>query len=325
MEATMEDIKRKLFPKFLNTYWLRPEHSLAFSYEGEQFINFQKYFKSPSIDMACGDGITSFLFGGGEFGIDYDCYVDVKHDKVGFRFDPNNDDYYDTCDIEKFHSIDIKKYPDIRFDYGLDHKKELTQKAALLKIHNKLVVGDLNNQLDFEEGSFATIFSNSTYAMEKMGNVMTEYYRILKKGGHCFINVPDIRYQDTTIHRFIDQYGWSFLNQIDRGRNKVWMRHARKKEEWAKYFEEFGFKVVEQERYMPRIILDIQDIGLRPIFPSLAKMYDFIRNTDMNAWREIKEYSLENLSFILEPFLDLKWLEEHYDLDKKFIYFILEK
>ena len=53
--------RKKLFLKFLNFYWLRPEKALLHTFRSEKYMKTFKYFKSPSLDVSCGDGVYSFF------------------------------------------------------------------------------------------------------------------------------------------------------------------------------------------------------------------------------------------------------------------------
>ena len=67
-----------LFKQFLNFYWLRPESALMLTLRSMSYRNGLKYFNKNSIDVACGDGVFSFLTLGGELNEDTDMYQSLK-------------------------------------------------------------------------------------------------------------------------------------------------------------------------------------------------------------------------------------------------------
>jgi len=71
---------------FLNVFWLRPETALWRSLDVEAMDRFN--FKSPSLDLGCGDGIFSFIRAGGSFANDFDAF-DVA----------NLDQFFENVDI----------------------------------------------------------------------------------------------------------------------------------------------------------------------------------------------------------------------------------
>ena len=55
-------IRQKIFLKFLNFYWLRPEKAFLHTLRAEKYIETFKYFRGKTLDVSCGDGIFLFLF-----------------------------------------------------------------------------------------------------------------------------------------------------------------------------------------------------------------------------------------------------------------------
>lgn len=160
---------------FLNAYWLRPETALWRTVDVESMKEFE--FKSPSLDLGCGDGTFSFLRGNGAFDDTYDVFMDVE----------NLDKYYENFDVyNSFHNdtkVKIKRYADYKIDVGLDHKQNLINKAKKLNLYNKFVLTNANDKLPFEDESFASVFSNIIYWLDNPENTFKEIYRVLVKGG----------------------------------------------------------------------------------------------------------------------------------------------
>lgn len=58
--------------QLLNVFWLRPETALWREIDIRAMQSFS--FKSPSLDIGCGDGIFSFIRAGGKFSSEFDAF-----------------------------------------------------------------------------------------------------------------------------------------------------------------------------------------------------------------------------------------------------------
>ena len=65
-----------LLKKLLNVFWLRPETALFRAIDLMQLSHYE--FTKPMLDLACGNGIFSFIAMGGEFGLSFDMFRAVK-------------------------------------------------------------------------------------------------------------------------------------------------------------------------------------------------------------------------------------------------------
>src|SRR5437879_3189197 len=75
------------FDELLNVFWLRPETALWREIDIRAMAPF--VFRSPSLDLGCGDGIFSFIRAGGGF--------DERHD--AFRTVAGLDKFFDNVDV----------------------------------------------------------------------------------------------------------------------------------------------------------------------------------------------------------------------------------
>ena len=89
--AHLDDDVRETFRAFLNIHWLRPEAAFMKTYDYAQLRSLE--MPAPSLDMTCGDGISSFIWAGGRFGADFDMYQSVAAD--GFFDNADVFDHYD--------------------------------------------------------------------------------------------------------------------------------------------------------------------------------------------------------------------------------------
>jgi len=256
-----------MIDQLLNIYWLRPETALWRSIDIKIMEDF--IFQSPSLDIGCGDGIFSFIRGGGEFANDFDAFqsmgsLDKYFDKV---------DVFDSWDTE-IHPR-ITKAPDYLIDYGSDHKENLLKKAKTLNIYKNLLLGDANQKLPFEKNSFNSIFSNIIYWLEDPQLAFREICRILKPGGQCCVMLPNSTFHGFSFYHNLyvtrKQEQFAFLEALDRGRMSK-IKHAKSTDEWTRIIENAGLKIVQHKMHLSKTIIQIWDIGMRPLFPVLHKM-----------------------------------------------------
>ncbi len=257
-------------------------------------------FLSPSLDLGCGDGTFSFLRAGGEFNREFDVFQSV--DKMEQFFD--NVDVYDT--YNEAYIASIKKHGDYQIDMGLDHKSNLISKAKQTGLYKDFVVADANKRLPFEDESFQTIFSNIIYWLNNPSAVFKEIYRILKPTGTCCVMLPNISYLESS---FYYQYylgggqksQFDFLKLIDRGRIQDNLKIVKTKDEWETMIKESGFEIVSCVPHLSKTLIQIWDIGLRPIFPMLKKM---TQNIETDKLMEIKGEWIELFRKIGYPIIE---------------------
>lgn len=307
-----------IFRRFLNAYWLRPETAMWRALDVESMRNFQ--FVSPSLDLGCGDGTFSFLRAGGEFKDTFDVFLDID----------NLDNFYNNVDVyDSFNNITGEQYcakgPDYVIDIGLDHKWSLMSKASGLQLYGKFIEADANKKLPFENESFQTIFSNIIYWLDKPSDVFKEIYRVLKKGGKCCVMLPNTVYLEASFYYSLykkeGRNEFKFLELIDRGRMQDNLKIVKSYDGWKQIIEETGLKIVECIPHLSKTLIQIWDIGLRPIFPMLKRMTECIEE-DMLL--EIKKEWIDLFLKIGEPIIEQdKYLTQGEEF--AFFCFILEK
>lgn len=292
---------------FLNAYWLRPEHAIWFYYDATEFQRNIRFFGNRSVDVGCGDGVTSFLFNGGRFGLDFDVHRSVD-ETVSYIFDRKHDDYYDKFDPSQFQEIPIIRRPDRGYEYGLDYKDGLVKKATALGLYRNVASEDFNKGISFAAGRFDYIFSNTIYHAREVDAHLKDLHRVLASGGYAQIYCPNSNFANFALYRFVPKYGWDWIEHHDRGRYRVWEKSADDIPGWSSRFKRAGFVVEDAKAYLPNFVTMIEDVGLRAIFPSLLKMANKIREHSKEDYLGIKRHWMENLFFLLEPFKDTAWL-----------------
>lgn len=290
--------KKEILNRFLNAYWLRPETALWRTLDVEAMKKFD--FISPSLDMGCGDGTFSFLRGGGQFSAAFDVFQSV--DNINQFF--NNVDVYDT--YNESYTVPIQKSADYQIDIGLDHKPNLIFKAKQTGLYKEFVIADANKKLPFEDESFQSVFSNIIYWLNDPVAVFRELYRILKPAGMCCVMLPNISYLESSFYyKYYLENGakqeFDFLKLIDRGRIQDNLKIVKTREEWETIIENAGLKIVSCVPHLSKTLIQIWDIGLRPIFPLLKKMTESLEH---GCLMDIKKEWVETFEKIGYPIIE---------------------
>lgn len=263
---------KDILSRFMNAYWLRPETAMWRTLDVVSMQEFE--FKSPSLDLGCGDGTYSFLRAGGQFDDSFDVF---SVDNLDLFFEN-----YDVYDAEANNAIQIKKKADYKIDIGLDHKSTLLKKAGKLGLYKSFIVADANERLPFEDESFTTIFSNIVYWLNNPAKVFSEICRILKPDGKCCVMLPGPQYIESSFYYRLyikeQRKEFDFLELLDRGRIQDNLKTVKSYMDWVKIIENSGggLKVEKVIPHLSATLISIWDIGMRPIFPILKKMTDEI-------------------------------------------------
>lgn len=283
--------------KLLNVFWLRPETALWRALDIKAMKTFE--FRSPSLDLGCGDGIFSFSRANGEFSSDFDAFRSLS--KLDQFFE--NADIFNHCD-DSF-SPTVSKPPDYKIDYAFDHKESLLRKAGAIGLYSKTIQGDANHSLPFENDFLGSIFSNILYWLDDPGLVFKEIYRVLKQGGQGCFFLPNTTFTEFSFFNALYKKSglekFSFLEKLDRGRMHE-IKQARSHAQWEKIIQDSGLHIVHHGMHLSKTVIQIWDIGMRPLFPVLLKMAN-----EMNEQKllEIKAEWIEICNMFLAPIVAL--------------------
>ncbi|MDY0116715.1 MAG: methyltransferase domain-containing protein [Sulfurimonadaceae bacterium] len=306
--------------ELLNVYWLRPETALWRAIDIETMKDFK--VQGKSLDLGCGDGVLSFIRAGGKFDITFDDYQSIGNLDKFFE----NHDVHDT--FLDGYSPNISKKPEYIFSTALDHKENLLLKSKALNFYDNLITHDANQKLPFEKNTFDSIFSNIVYWLDDPQKSMNEISRVLKVGGEVSLMLPNSTMPEFSfynqLHIKSKNNDYEFLKYLDRGRYSSNIKIAKSFEEWKTIIENAGLKIVVHKMHLSKTVMQIWDIGLRPLFPVLLKLVNSV--DDKNKLLEIKKEWIEIFMKFLEPLLELE-IQNKLDqnTEKAFHYFVLEK
>jgi SAM-dependent methyltransferase len=280
--------------RFLEVFWLRPETAVWRALDCDALGDAP--FERPSLDIGCGDGVFGFTRAGGRFELDYDAFSHAGHLDQFFV----GEDIYNFYDASKRLPI-IAEVPRYKIDWGLDHKSALLEKAKLTGLYENLIEGDANTPLPFASESFRTVYSNILYWLEDFPTTLRQVRRVLHPRGKCVLQVPSETFKDYSfyqrLHVRTGDPEWAWLSLIDRGRSDN-IKYTKSQKEWTSEFESAGLQVDRCTRYLPKLVLEAWDIGLRPISPVLIEMANSLA---AERRRELKRKWIANLMPLLDP------------------------
>ena len=303
----------ELLKQFLNIFWLRPENGLFNTFKSISYESLK--FESPSLDLSCGDGIFQSVHLGGRFFDEFDYYNSTKANEFSHE---NFIDIYDHFETD--YDIQFKTTPKQFIDFGTDWKQDLLSKAKKTGIYKNLILHDNNIlPLPFENNFFKTVYSNSVYWVNDVNGLIKEIFRISKSGGRIGLQVMSPSIFDT-LSVFDHVLSPKAVSILDRERRST-MPSLFTYLEWKKLFENNGFIIKKNLQVIPnKMILDIWNIGLRPISHLLIRMSESL--SDENKINIKSEWV--NIFFeLFKPFLTQP-LSINVE-DSPYTYFELEK
>ena len=305
------------FDELLNVFWLRPETALWREIDIRAMQQFD--FKTPSLDLGCGDGIFSFIRSGGGFSPDFDTFQTLS----------GLDGFFDNVDV--FDAFDprvrpaVSQAPGYRISIGFDHKANLLGKAGQLGIYDSLKQGDANQKLPFPDASVNSVFSNIVYWLDDPQAVFGEIARILNPGGRACLMLPNQTLPEFSFYNQLyvktKDERWAFLKKLDRGRFADNIRQSRSGSDWEAMFKHAGLRVAAHKAHLSRAVVQAWDIGLRPLFPVLHRMAQAV---SPEALPGIKREWIATLRQFLEPLADLDDAISR-DIEPAFHCYIVEK
>ncbi len=244
--------------------WLRPERAMMKLFKTISLEDVD--FKSPSLDLSCGDGSLMFMHFGGEFEDDFDHYLTTRASEF------SHDKFIDIYDIEANEQPSVKKRPDYVVDYGTDWKDGLLDKARHLGAHANLTRHDNNElPLPFDNESLATVYSNSVYWVDNVEGLVSDIHRTLKPEGKIVLQLMTPHLLGT-LDRLEGMLSEQAINILDRSRRST-MPGARTHAEWEAIVKDAGFTNVTVETMFPsQLLIDIWNVGFRPISHLLIQM-----------------------------------------------------
>lgn len=302
--ASPESLDEAVLRRFLNLYWLRPESGLQAAFKSQVFRDVE--FRGPSLDISCGNGLFMFLHLGGVLDEDFDYYRSTRASE--FSHDKEFVDIFDSSG--EAYDVPIVQGASTAIEVGTDWKPNLLERAAKLGLYERLLEHDNNVvPLPLPEGHFKTVYSNSVHWIADPLPLMADVKRMLEPGGTAVLEVLT-PYMLETLDRIEPVLGRDATRILDRSRRET-MLGLRKPDAWTAVFRDAGL-IVDDVRsiYPSSVLIDIWNIGTRPIAPLLIQMSDAL--TSENRSRIKREW----VNIFMDLFRPLLSLPQTYDISK---------
>jgi hypothetical protein len=268
--------------------WLRPEvviwHSIADKLIGDELKQSEKI-----MEIAIGNGFFTFMALGGKFEKSFDHYFSTDLNKKD-----DNGDIYDCppkVDISQF----INFFPIKKLQIVLDNKQSTLDQVKLLELSLEHICQDANQNISFE--NIQTIYTNSIYWLKDPIFQLNRWCDKLPTNSKIILVFPNSSFYSYCRSYKQDSKMWRLLN---RGRADTLM--------WSMDFIDFekemnkiGFRVIDYKRYLSKLTLQIDDIGLRPISPHLIKMANSL-SPELRF--EVKQEWVSTMMVILNELLE---------------------
>ncbi len=262
--SAAEDHRKSLLKRFVACYWLRPENAYWMALRSMALSRVP--LASPAIDLACGDGIFTFLHSGGAFDPSFDVFQSVA------ALDRVRSEHADMFDhAAEGYTPKVVQAPTQRMAAGLDAKPALLAKAAALGFYDRLIVQDGNRPLAVEEESFETVYCNAAYWIEDIDGFLRELHRVVRAGGRVILQVKLDSMRRYNLEAYAGALPEGFLDIIGRGRLDCWPSLT-DRATWESRFAHAGLAVEQAEPFVTPTHARIWDVGLRPIAPLLVRM-----------------------------------------------------
>ena len=305
----------KYLAKLLEVHWLRPETALWRTFD---CMLMEKHgdINGRSIDLGCGDGTLSFLMAGG--GLDeYDVFMDV--DELD-SYNSGSDIYNQKTSLVPILNVDSIRYT---YEWGVDHKQGLIDKAKrFFPFYQNSLLVDLNNSTTFEDNYFDSSFSNVLYWLDDMEVTLSEWSRILKSRGKLYLFVPNSSFRGKAWLYYSAPHSGDkrYFNLFDRGYSSL-IRQCHSTEEWIRIFQRNGFEVIDHHLYLTNPVIDIWNLGTRPIAPLLINMSKML---SFECRKEAKAEWVDYFTRFFQPIVEGEFERKVPEHDAAFHFFILE-
>jgi SAM-dependent methyltransferase len=150
------------------------------------------------------------------------------------------------------------------------------------------------------------VFSNVVYWLDDPVRALSEIGRVLTPDGLACVLLPNTTLRDFSfywsLHKRNGDPAFAFLDLLDRGRLTENVRQVKSSKEWMSIIEKAGLRILDHQQYLSRPIVQIWDIGLRPLFPALSKMAACV---PADKRTEVKDAWIGSLEPLLRPLVEM--------------------
>jgi len=306
--------------RLLNIYWLRPETALT-RFEDCIFVRdfCAHYLEGKNcIEMGCGNGLLSFIMAGGVIDYNYDVFLDVE-----------NPELYSTTTKDIFNKVSERKiaYDDtglqFTYQYGVDWKEGLLSQAKRYrKLYKGMYQADLNQKIELK-GKYDTIFCNMLYWLNEPEEVLKNWSELLNDKGRIILFLTNDHFKEKAwlYYQAPHQGDFAYLNYFDRGYGGLYFKDY-SKECWEEIFTKAGYEVEQCVNARDRQIMQIWNIGTRPIASPIMVMAEQLKTEER---KKVKEFWVDFFYDFFRPVLKKTFEEKNREEDCAYCFYVIQK
>jgi hypothetical protein len=308
------DLTKDIFKRLLVPMWLRPERALWEAHQlnvvrgllGEDFMQ-------PSLEYGCTDGILSYVMLGGSLGLPFDDYGEVSCDRDAYtQHSLLGSDYFDRFEKDLDLSQAVKTRPAQHFTCGISWKETHIQKSERLGFYEQLFCRSFDASLDdLPAKHFKTIFGANLFWLDdgQLDRAVRELRRKVHPQGRMITIFPNEHQPAALFYAHAKAVDPKWADDLDRGIHINLTRHAQGSAEWQAFFQERGWSISRQETFIPSVVSEVYQIGLRPMFPVFVNMYQRLAKETPEGLLDLKAHWIETAYHFLSPLCDTAWMD----------------
>lgn len=292
------DILRRLLPAL----WLRPERALWDAHELAAVRRLlPEEIEGPSLEYGCTEGTNTFVMLGGEFKADYDDYDGVLQGVRDSEFG-STEDYFSHSPSGQQTPVAVPASS--QFSVGVSWRNSHLVRSRALGVYERLHLAPIGAPLaDFSDHLFQTIWAPNLFWSERqdLAALVAEQRRLLKPKGKLFTIFPGPDQERHTLLSRATEGNRTWLERLDRGKYLHLTQHARSEDEWYDFFDASGLRVTRVSPFLPAIVAQVYEVGLRPLFPALLEARELLLSLPKEEFLGFKRHWIEVLSNYLVP------------------------
>ena len=152
---------------------------------------------------------------------------------------------------------------------------------------------------------------------EALGRMLEDHRRLLHPSGRLITILPATTQTECLLFPELEKFApdREWVASLDRGVAVNFIRHAKSLESWEQEFSARGLKISRHDTFLPELVSKAYQIGFRPFFPVLMKMYEALERAGESSWTEVKANWIETAYHFLAPLCESNWMEKSGSLD----------
>lgn len=205
---------------------------------------------------------------------------------------------------------------------AVDWKEGLLSQAGRFKrLYKSLVCADLNKTITLNR-EYDNIFCNMLYWLNDPLAVLKNWHGLLKEGGHIILFCANDQFVEKAwMYWEMPHKGkYAYLNYFDRGYGESKFQ-CFSDSEWKQIFYDAGYKIVEMCNARTDAMMQIFNIGMRPIFSPLMVL---VEKLSMEDRLKAKEFWVDYFYNFSRPILE-ESINKRREEKGAYYFYILQK